>query len=125
VERDIHRLGLAGEFAMAVMFSVHLLNKFIFNLCTFEHANKWHLRFRRQNLTNPCLPALWNETYTAWAGAFAMAAAFGVQLVEYLASAQIRRLVNKKSKTAVSVAEMLAASQIYPVRLVFGQILSE
>eukprot|EP00128_Syssomonas_multiformis_P013770 Colp12_sorted_trinity150504_noHs@15976 len=36
------------------------------------------------HLTSPCLPEIWNTTYTAFAGAFALGGAMLVQLIEYV-----------------------------------------
>lgn len=51
-----------------------------------------------QNLTSPCLPAIWNTGYTAFASLFAMIAALSMQLIEHLASehAQKRQEANAK-----------------------------
>ncbi|KAH8549058.1 Zinc/iron permease [Umbelopsis sp. PMI_123] len=56
------------------------------------------------NLTSPCLPAVFNTGYTAFASLFAMTAALAMQLIEHLASehAQKRQEANAKQDAEAS-----------------------
>lgn len=60
-----------------------------------------------QILTNPCLPALFTETYTSWAGALALLAALSTHMIQFLASRAIRAQLGKGHQQIEKVAEVL------------------
>ncbi|KAG2185663.1 hypothetical protein INT44_002456 [Umbelopsis vinacea] len=68
-----------------------------------------------ENLTSPCLPAVFNTGYTAFATLFAMTAALAMQLIEHLASehAQKRQEENAKqdAEAIQSVEKILDPSK--------------
>jgi solute carrier family 39 (zinc transporter), member 1/2/3 len=51
-----------------------------------------------ENLTSPCLPAIWNTGYTAFATLFAMTAALAMQLIEHLASEHAQKRQEENAK---------------------------
>lgn len=56
---------------------------------------------------NPCLPALFTETYTGWAGALALLAALSTHLIQFFASRAIRSQLGKGHQQAEKVSEEL------------------
>eukprot|EP00898_Chlorokybus_atmophyticus_P003524 jgi/Chlat1/4172/Chrsp27S04275 len=65
-------------------------------------------------LTSPCLPALWNKQYTRFAGAFALVAALAVQLLEFLLTLRLeqvdRRNHERKMKDLVRELDMVESN---------------
>jgi len=50
-----------------------------------------------QNLTNPCLPAIWSVDYTGFAGAFCLAGILFVHFVQMMVSKEIRKATRLKN----------------------------
>eukprot|EP00128_Syssomonas_multiformis_P002379 Colp12_sorted_trinity150504_noHs@6901 len=57
-------------------------------------------------LTSPCLSEVWNSEYTAFAGLFALVAAFVIQLIEYIATAKIESLSKETPKLTQTKIEV-------------------
>ena len=65
-------------------------------------------------LTNPCLPELFTETYTAWAGALALLAALTTHMIQFLASRAIHSQLGSGHQQVDKVAESIAGPQELP-----------
>eukprot|EP00898_Chlorokybus_atmophyticus_P001050 jgi/Chlat1/1946/Chrsp157S02258 len=59
-------------------------------------------------LSSPCLSSLWNQTYTAFAGVFALTAALAVQLVEFLLTMKLEQLDRETQRSSEMAMKDLA-----------------